>query len=131
MPHNFTCLRTTVECQPTETYAVVYDDKYADDAMQQFARWADCDDLSLDWRQAAVAVQSIRARGIGQQGREGGGMTMDKPVITSLAPWFGGKRTMAADIIAEIGPHGGYWEPFCGSMAILMNKAARATRARK
>jgi DNA adenine methylase len=42
--------------------------------------------------------------------------------ISALAPWFGGKRTMAQDIIAELGPHVGYWEPFCGSMSILLNK---------
>jgi len=40
--------------------------------------------------------------------------------IGSLAPWFGGKRTLATEIIHTIGPHSVYWEPFCGSMAILM-----------
>lgn len=44
--------------------------------------------------------------------------------IGSLAPWFGGKRTMSATIAAAIGPHRSYWEPFCGSMAVLLGKPA-------
>lgn len=44
--------------------------------------------------------------------------------VTALAPWFGGKRTLAARIIEELGPHRIYWEPFCGSMAVLMRKSA-------
>lgn len=40
----------------------------------------------------------------------------------ALAPWFGAKRTLAETIIEEIGPHRVYWEPFCGSMAVLMSK---------
>lgn len=44
--------------------------------------------------------------------------------ITALAPYFGGKRNMAADIIAELGPHRVYWEPFCGSAAVLLQKPA-------
>jgi len=47
---------------------------------------------------------------------------MNAPTITALAPWFGGKRNLAADIVAELGPHVGYWEPFCGSMSVLLNK---------
>lgn len=42
--------------------------------------------------------------------------------ITALAPWFGGKRTLAPEIIREFGDHRAYWEPFCGSMAILFAK---------
>jgi DNA adenine methylase len=42
--------------------------------------------------------------------------------INALAPWFGGKRTMAPKIIEAIGRHTCYWEPFCGSMAVLMVK---------
>lgn len=42
--------------------------------------------------------------------------------IGALAPWFGGKRSMAADIVRELGPHTQYFEPFCGSMAVLMAK---------
>jgi DNA adenine methylase len=47
---------------------------------------------------------------------------MDAPAQTSLAPWFGGKRTMAPAIVAQLGPHRSYWEPFCGSLAVLLNK---------
>jgi DNA adenine methylase len=42
--------------------------------------------------------------------------------ITAIAPWFGGKRTMAPRIAAELGKHRAYWEPFCGSMAVLFAK---------
>ena len=50
-------------------------------------------------------------------------MTATIPMrITALAGWFGGKRTLAAQIVAEFGAHKAYWEPFCGSMAILFNK---------
>jgi len=44
--------------------------------------------------------------------------------ITAIAPWFGGKRTLADAIIEELGPHRAYWEPFCGSMAVLLGKPA-------
>jgi DNA adenine methylase len=42
--------------------------------------------------------------------------------ITSLAPWFGSKRTIAPSIVQEIGPHNVYWEIFCGSMAVILAK---------
>lgn len=42
--------------------------------------------------------------------------------IKALAPWFGGKRSMADRIVAELGEHKVYWEPFCGSMAVLFAK---------
>lgn len=42
--------------------------------------------------------------------------------ITALAPWFGGKRTLAPTIVAELGEHSAYWEPFCGSLAVLLDK---------
>lgn len=48
-------------------------------------------------------------------------MTDDMP-IKAIAPWFGGKRTLAPRIVAELGPHRAYWEPFCGSMAVLLAK---------
>ena len=44
--------------------------------------------------------------------------------ITAIAPWFGGKRTLAPRIVAELGSHKSYYEPFCGSMAVLFAKAA-------
>jgi DNA adenine methylase len=43
--------------------------------------------------------------------------------ISAIAPWFGGKRTLAPTIAEEFGPHKVYWEPFCGSMAVLLAKA--------
>lgn len=42
--------------------------------------------------------------------------------VTAIAPWFGSKRTMAPSIIEALGPHRAYWEPFCGSMAVLLAK---------
>lgn len=42
--------------------------------------------------------------------------------VTALAPWFGAKRNMAKVIIDALGPHRAYWEPFCGSMAVLLAK---------
>ncbi len=50
--------------------------------------------------------------------------TADPPEgkIKAIAPWFGGKRTMAPAIVAELGKHTQYFEPFCGSMAVLFAK---------
>jgi len=42
--------------------------------------------------------------------------------IKALAPWFGGKRSLAPTIVEELGPHKAYWEPACGSMAVLFAK---------
>lgn len=42
--------------------------------------------------------------------------------IKAIAPWFGSKRKIALKIIEIIGSHRVYWEPFCGSMAVLMLK---------
>lgn len=42
--------------------------------------------------------------------------------VTSLAPWYGAKRTIAHQIVRAIGPHRAYFEPFCGSMAVLFAK---------
>ncbi len=42
--------------------------------------------------------------------------------VRAIAPWFGGKRAMADDIVVELGLHRSYWEPFCGSMAVLLAK---------
>jgi DNA adenine methylase len=43
-------------------------------------------------------------------------------MLTAMAPWFGAKRTLAKRICNEIGPHGMYVEPFCGSCAVLFAK---------
>lgn len=42
--------------------------------------------------------------------------------IKAIAPWFGSKRTLAPRIVSELGDHRAYWEPFCGSMAVLFAK---------
>lgn len=42
--------------------------------------------------------------------------------IRAIAPWFGGKRNMADRIVEQLGPHKAYWEPFCGSLAVLFAK---------
>jgi DNA adenine methylase len=42
--------------------------------------------------------------------------------ITGLVPWFGSKRTLAPLIARELGSHQAYWEPFCGSCAVLFAK---------
>lgn len=47
-----------------------------------------------------------------------------KPAITALAPWFGSKRNLAGRIVEALGPHRAYWEPFCGSCAVLLTKPA-------
>jgi DNA adenine methylase len=40
----------------------------------------------------------------------------------ALAPWFGCKRSLAALVVPELRDPRSYWEPFCGSMAILLSK---------
>jgi DNA adenine methylase len=42
--------------------------------------------------------------------------------IKAIAPWFGGKRTMAPLIVQQLGKHTQYFEPFCGSAAVLFAK---------
>lgn len=42
--------------------------------------------------------------------------------IRCIVPWFGSKRSMAPEIVRQLGPHRCYWEPFCGSMAVLLAK---------
>lgn len=43
--------------------------------------------------------------------------------VKAVAPWFGGKRTMAPLIVEQLGKHSQYFEPFCGSAAVLFAKA--------
>jgi len=45
-----------------------------------------------------------------------------RPKIRALAPWFGGKRTMAPAIVEELGTHTQYFEPFVGGCSILFFK---------
>lgn len=42
--------------------------------------------------------------------------------ISALAPWYGSKRTLAPEIIRQLGEHRAYWEPFCGSCSVLLGK---------
>lgn len=42
--------------------------------------------------------------------------------LGALAPWYGSKRTIAPEIVRGIGPHSVYWEPFCGSMSVILAK---------
>lgn len=42
--------------------------------------------------------------------------------IKAMTPWFGGKRTLASDIVEQLGKHTQYFEPFSGSYAVLFNK---------
>ncbi len=48
--------------------------------------------------------------------------TVQTPKIAAIAPWFGGKRTLAPEIVVQLGKHTQYFEPFCGSMAVLLAK---------
>lgn len=47
---------------------------------------------------------------------------MDEGKIRAILPYFGGKRTLAEDIVAEMGPHSQWFEPFCGSLAVTLAK---------
>lgn len=51
-------------------------------------------------------------------------MDVSEMKIKALAPWFGSKRNLAPTIVELIGNHKVYWEPFCGSMAVLLIKPA-------
>ncbi len=42
--------------------------------------------------------------------------------VAALLPWFGSKRTLATVIVEEIGDHHTFFDPFCGSMAVLLAK---------
>lgn len=42
--------------------------------------------------------------------------------LKAIVPYFGGKRTLASRIVVELGQHDSYFEPFCGSLAVLLDK---------
>lgn len=46
--------------------------------------------------------------------------------LKAILPYFGGKRTMAPKIIEQLGDHVAYFEPFCGSMSVLLAKESCA-----
>lgn len=49
-------------------------------------------------------------------------MMLAEAKIKAIAPWAGSKRTLAETIVAELGEHRAFWDPFCGSMAVLLAK---------
>lgn len=49
-------------------------------------------------------------------------MSAPEMKITSIAPWFGGKRTLAPVIVKQLGEHSAYWDPFCGGLSVLFAK---------
>jgi DNA adenine methylase len=49
-------------------------------------------------------------------------VTTSEMKLSSIAPWFGGKRTMAPEIVRQLGSHKYYFEGCCGSMAVLLAK---------
>ncbi len=51
----------------------------------------------------------------------------DDMKVTALLSYYGGKRTLAPTIVELIGKHKSYWEPFCGSMAVLFAKPVCST----
>lgn len=50
------------------------------------------------------------------------GVPAELPAITTIAPWFGGKRTLGPRIVALMRPHRCYWEPFAGGISIPLIK---------
>lgn len=42
--------------------------------------------------------------------------------VKAVAPWFGGKRTLAPQVVTQLGKHTQYFEPCCGSAAVLFAK---------
>ncbi len=46
--------------------------------------------------------------------------------INALSPWYGAKRKFAPRIVEALGKHSAYWEPFCGSCAVLFSKPPAA-----
>lgn len=46
--------------------------------------------------------------------------------INALSPWYGAKRKFAPHVVAAIGKHRAFYEPFCGSLAILFSKPPAA-----
>lgn len=49
-------------------------------------------------------------------------MATAEPKINAILPYFGGKRTLAPEIVAELGPHHAYWGLCCGSLAVEFAK---------
>ncbi len=43
-------------------------------------------------------------------------------MLNAIVPYYGGKRSLAPEIVSELGDHRAYFEPFCGGMSVLMAK---------
>ena len=48
--------------------------------------------------------------------------TTSQPTLGAILPYYGSKRSMADEIVAEIGPHRGWAELFGGSLAVTLAK---------
>jgi len=46
----------------------------------------------------------------------------DEPKLKAIAPWYGSKRTLAPEIVRQLGPHNYYFEGCAASMAVLFAK---------
>lgn len=44
-------------------------------------------------------------------------------IINAILPYYGGKRTLAPKIVKLLGCRPGFFEPFCGSLAVLFHKS--------
>src|SRR5690606_37550125 len=53
----------------------------------------------------------------------GGGGGVSGTRIKAILPYFGGKRTLAPRIVAELGEHSAYWGLCCGSLAVELAKS--------
>jgi DNA adenine methylase len=42
--------------------------------------------------------------------------------VRAIVPYYGSKRTLAPRIVEALGEHKSYYEPLCGSLAVLLNK---------
>jgi DNA adenine methylase len=46
----------------------------------------------------------------------------EAPTLAAIAPWFGGKRTLAPSIVEELGVHRSFYDVFCGGCSVLFGK---------
>ncbi len=73
-----------------------------------------------DWSADRVGVRYVRVSRRMVDVMSGG------PAIKAIAPWFGGKRTLAPRIVEELGEHSAYWEGGSASLAIILAKKPAA-----
>lgn len=53
---------------------------------------------------------------------DGGPSLFELPAVGAIVPYAGAKRTDAAEIVSELGPHSRYDDVFCGSLAVPLAK---------